>query len=614
MNNETDTILVEIASYKDSELLNTVNSALIQADNPTRIHFAICYQDDDKTIYEKLLKYKNCKIKYLSEKEAKGSCFARLLCQKMLDDEKYIYQIDSHMRFIKHWDTKMIEQLLSLNDKKAIISFYPPHCDEQMMSCNFDDKCFDEPQSGGVNYADSFGSLDSYFLTCKSVPIDDNDDRAYKKVAFISAGNFFAFSDAHREILHDPNMYFYGDELPMAIRLFTYGWNIYSSGKSYIYHQYKRKNQSFPEIKDGMLIEEERFQQLLGLNQKEPDLGIYGLGTTRTLKDYEKFSGINFKKKIIHINAELGDFENENYKNKISYIQNKEKKLLKIVSNPKIIEVLIVDIYGDFTECIKSALNSSESKEKVSFIIGTTSKISLSKDECENHHIKSITYFNSNTNYSEILSIISKKIGNGFVIIIDSSVRFLKGWDKYSSKMINYCGKNGAITNWVWDANNSIQTFEPYYNTIKVIDGYDNYLPTIIYDESIDLSKKKTPYQTYLISNGFLFCDSSVIKKIPFDPKLTYNEQIYVYSVRLWTYGINLYYPSVSHFIRIRLEDTLNSDCSNLDILCGLLGINNDYAKNLEKDYKFGLGKSRPLWLYYETIGMNYDVQNKELL
>ena len=34
-------ILVEIASYKDPELLNTINSALVQADNPNRVYFSI---------------------------------------------------------------------------------------------------------------------------------------------------------------------------------------------------------------------------------------------------------------------------------------------------------------------------------------------------------------------------------------------------------------------------------------------------------------------------------------------------------------------------------------------------------------------------------------------
>ena len=111
MNNSKDKILVEIAAFCDPEVVNTVKSALIQADYPERIHFSICYQSDNIDDYNELMKVKNCKIKHLKESEARGSVYARYLCQQMIKDEKYIYQIDSHMRFVKHWDTKIIKQL-----------------------------------------------------------------------------------------------------------------------------------------------------------------------------------------------------------------------------------------------------------------------------------------------------------------------------------------------------------------------------------------------------------------------------------------------------------------------------------------------------------------------
>ena len=53
---DKEKILIEIASYCDKELLNTVNSAIIQAEYPDRIHFAICYQGDDLDDYYELKK------------------------------------------------------------------------------------------------------------------------------------------------------------------------------------------------------------------------------------------------------------------------------------------------------------------------------------------------------------------------------------------------------------------------------------------------------------------------------------------------------------------------------------------------------------------------------
>ena len=79
-----------------------------------------------------------------------------------------------------------------------------------------------------------------YFL---NLPLEKNDPRAYKKNAFLAAGNMFTYAEAHKVVIHDPDMYFYGDEMPMSIRLFTHGWNVYNPGECYVYHQYERKNQ-----------------------------------------------------------------------------------------------------------------------------------------------------------------------------------------------------------------------------------------------------------------------------------------------------------------------------------------------------------------------------------
>ena len=308
-----DKILIEIAAYADKELLNTVNSALLQADYPDRVYFAICYQDDDLNDYFELKKIKNCKIIHLSKKDSRGSVYARYLCQSLIDDEKYIYQIDAHMRFVKHWDTKIINQLLSLKDNKAILSGYPPAMTEEMLKAPLNDKMFDNPCHGIVMYAKDFRTdvNDSYFISCGGKLINRNNPLAYKKNAFIAAGNFFTFSEAHKEVKPDINMYFYGDELPMSIRLYTHGWNFYNPGESYIYHQYKRENQEFPGLKvDTMKNENNRLKNLLGIINDEVIYPEFNLGTVRSIKDYEEAFGIDFTNKTLSDLTKTGNFEN----------------------------------------------------------------------------------------------------------------------------------------------------------------------------------------------------------------------------------------------------------------------------------------------------------------
>ena len=310
---ENEKILIEIAAYCDDELLNTVKSALIQAKYPHRIHFAICYQSDDLKDYYELKKIKNCKIIYLKKNESKGSVYARYLCQNLITDEKYVYQIDAHMRFVKDWDIKIIQQLLSLNDNKAILSGYPPALTEEMLKLPLNDKIFDNPGSGVVMYAKNFRTdfKDSCFIACASKLINKNNPLAYKKNAFIAAGNFFTFSLAHKIVKPDINMYFYGDELPMSIRLYTHGFNVYNPGESFIYHLYKKKFTELPGLKkDTLKNENQRFQNLLGLITTENIPSEFNLGKIRSLKDYQNTFGIDFKNKTLTDLAKTGNFEN----------------------------------------------------------------------------------------------------------------------------------------------------------------------------------------------------------------------------------------------------------------------------------------------------------------
>ena len=143
------------------------------------------------------------------------------------------------MRFVKHWDTKMIEQLLSTHDPKAAISFYPSNCLEEMMKLPLDDPMFDEPCDSNVLYARSFKDYPSYFVNFASFPKNRNEGITINP--FISGGNFFSFREVHQEVWNDPHMYFYGDELAMGIRLYTYGWNVYVPSEGYIYHQLKHQ-------------------------------------------------------------------------------------------------------------------------------------------------------------------------------------------------------------------------------------------------------------------------------------------------------------------------------------------------------------------------------------
>ena len=604
-----DKILVEIAAYCDPDLLTTVKSALIQADNPDRIHFSICYQSDNMEDYKELQKIKNCKIKHLKKSEAKGPCYARYLCQQMIDDEEYVFQIDAHMRFTKHWDNKMIEQLLSIKDKKAMISFYPPSLSKELESLPIDDKAFDTPSSNKpiVNEGKFFCGDTSYFIAFQPFTHDKKEGQIPVKGAFIAAGNFFSFAEIHKTILHDPEMYYSGDELPMSIRYYTHGWNNYCPNQCYVYHKYLRKERIVPKNTAKISKREtEKFAQLIGLDTKQHNLGEYGLGKERTLKQFEEFAGIDFSKKLLSISAQTGQFENDTLRKKVSFPQRQESNKQIYLSKKQRIEVIVIDPFRKYEECIKNCLKGVENS-RVQFIIGTTSNYDIDKKTLKKNHIKYIAHFDKSSHYSQMFAELSKHLGNCFAVVIDSGIRFMPEWDKGLLSSIVSCGQNSGLTNWTYRIlNNKKAKIIPYLNAQKEFIGFNNYLPVLKQKNSEDFQNIKHPLRTPFISDGFLFCHSSILKSIKPDPDLSYREQQYIYSARLWTSGIDLYYPKTSLFYRTEDDKELETNITNYNVLCGLMGIENHYSIQLRDDYQFKLGDKRPLWGWYDYINYDY--------
>ncbi|MBR6505683.1 hypothetical protein IKT18_02530 [Candidatus Saccharibacteria bacterium] len=603
-----DKILVEIPAYCDHDLINTVQSAIVQADNPDRVHFAICYQDDDLTDLKLLQKIKNCKIKHLKKSEAKGTCYARYLCQKMIEDEKYVYQTDSHMRFTKGWDTKMIEQLLSLKDPKATISYYPPQLKEEFEKLPVNDKVFNMPSSTKpmIIVAKKFREDSSYFLYPTQKYVEPKPNGEPLKSPFISANNFFSFAEIHKTIFHNPKMFWFGDELPMAIRYYTHGWNNYCPNESYIYHRYMRKDRTVPRTRKNGLQEEELLMEQLIRNKTKDE---YGLGKERTIKQFEDYAGIDFTKKIVYMKAEIGNFEDNSMQNRISFLQSKELQKKKLLRKKEKIEIIVIDLQGKYQKSIESCLKNKV-KNDVEFIVGTVNQFEIDEKMQKQNHIKKIIYFDKNdkdTHYSMMLSKLTKYLSNCYTAIIDSSFRFAPEWDKKICETIKDCGENSAITCWVTRANNNNTNIFSYLNAVKIFDKFNDYLPTLKFRTPENYHKGKYPCKTPFIAEGFLFCSSKILKKIKPDPNLSYNEQKYIYAARLWTSGIDLYYSKSSCFVRMTNETELDNGTKHYDVLCGLMGRNNRYSAELDKDYKYTLGDARPLWGWYDFIGYNYD-------
>jgi len=124
-------IFVSIASYRDSEIINTLKSLYEEVADVSRVTVGVNLQDD-KEAYGRLLaeEFPNLKIIFTPYEKAAGVVLARnIIKDKLYNKEDYFLQIDSHSRFKKRWDNILVSQYESIPEEKVIVTTYPNHYD-----------------------------------------------------------------------------------------------------------------------------------------------------------------------------------------------------------------------------------------------------------------------------------------------------------------------------------------------------------------------------------------------------------------------------------------------------------------------------------------------------
>ena len=123
-------IFVQIASYRDPELVPTIEDMLKNAKRPQNVVLGICRQYHSEDGFDNLDKYRDderFRILDIPYEDSKGACWARHQIQQLYDGEMYTLQIDSHMRFAKNWDVEMInmvKQLQGMGIPKPLLTGY----------------------------------------------------------------------------------------------------------------------------------------------------------------------------------------------------------------------------------------------------------------------------------------------------------------------------------------------------------------------------------------------------------------------------------------------------------------------------------------------------------
>jgi hypothetical protein len=294
-------IFVSIASYRDPQCLSTLQDLLAKAEKPENLVIVVCEQNDIEDGFIDVDSIKtpaNIRTLRLSAQEARGPGWARFLIQQLWQGEQYHLQIDSHTRFVEHWDSKCINQL-----KMAQSETTSPVCLSNYVSI-YDivtgelDK---NPLRGpmfivNTDEQDGFFRINSNYVNSLSKP--------QKSVGWSGC---FSFSSAQiiLDAPYDPYLpfLFFGDEMDIFARLYTRGWQMYVPAEPICFttfdRSYRKTFWEHPDSSKVLPLSQLRLYFRFGLYMQEQqaqlpheiktDIKNFLLGTVKTFDEFMSY-------------------------------------------------------------------------------------------------------------------------------------------------------------------------------------------------------------------------------------------------------------------------------------------------------------------------------------
>jgi len=304
MARKAQTIFVQIASYRDPELLKTLEDMLKNAKRPQNLRIGLCRQYNPDDGFDNVDQYredKRFRILDVHYTETKGACWARNQIQQLYEDEMYTLQLDSHMRFAPDWDETligMVKQLQEMGIPKPLLTAYVPSYSPE----NDPKGRVQEPWRMAF---DRFIPEGAVFFLPETIPGWRELDSPVP-ARFYSAHMAFTLGEFSKEVQHNPEYYFHGEEISIAVRAFTHGYDLFHPHRVVIWHEYTRKGRTKQWDDDKTWGDKNSHshltnRKLFGMDgeTQEGHDGPYGFGTERTLREYEEYAGLLFSNRAV---------------------------------------------------------------------------------------------------------------------------------------------------------------------------------------------------------------------------------------------------------------------------------------------------------------------------
>jgi hypothetical protein len=284
-----DQIFVQIASYRDRQLPATLENLFDKASSPDRLRVCVCWQHaPQERLPASVRRSKHVEIIDVDHRCSNGANWARRLVQQRWRGEPYSLIIDSHLRFVRAWDSKLLDLFHDLKAKRVprpLITCYPPNFSPDTFpkkASRIPLKIYKEAYYKGVLAHFAGFPLPLWRWLTEPIPAQ-----------FLALGLLFTEGRFNADIPLDPAIYFFGDEITTGLRAYCHGYDFFHPHRVIAWHAYDRTTRTCHwEDHPDWRAQDQRSVRRVRRILTGTEFRGYPLGTNRSIADYEYYIGM----------------------------------------------------------------------------------------------------------------------------------------------------------------------------------------------------------------------------------------------------------------------------------------------------------------------------------
>jgi hypothetical protein len=303
-NKDSAQIFIPLSVYadQDGDLGRRVAEIFDTARYPDRIFLGIAKQmgpDEDPEADISTDRAAQIRVTRIDTNHLPSCGYIRTQALRMMEREAFVFSFPANHRLVEDWDSRLLDMIEQCGDDRAILTsgITQDGAPSRPVFCRFDE------------------STRLPLLEDRPVGRESQQTGAALRSAFCRATFLFAPAQALRDVPQDPHICQTEQDISLSVRLWTWGWNIFAARECPTVPMPASCSSAGDVASElSAALSRKRLRHMLGIassDEREPlrDLEKFGLGSNRSIAEFERFAGLHFASQVAEPRARDGRVE-----------------------------------------------------------------------------------------------------------------------------------------------------------------------------------------------------------------------------------------------------------------------------------------------------------------